>query len=583
MTLPETSTPIVAAAFVGGIGLLGIVAGVVACRRVFAEGRILDRGEDALTGSLPSLDLDTTDPVTWLASNDLPKDSHFGDHLLSVWGGWLGERVPTLAELHSLSARRERRRLSARISGGITALLLICGIAGTLLCIHPILRAFTILKDADGNVVIDPAEAQEIIRSLGSAFLPSLTALVATVLVAILRGMYLQSTSGLAWRLDRFAVDQLFPMFKPKRFGAELTAVHSKLSRLVDRMAERDRDFAEAIGILGKAAQDLKDSGPRLKAASDRITNAADRLANETESMTKALDTHLGENSALVNGTHSINEILGTCVDAANQLREGGTTLATSLAEASGKFETARTQLGTAVAEIPQQIQQGCDLGSKTLSEANQRATRDAATAIAKATEAAALGINSSYAKAGEVFTRAASEASTQAATAIGQATGAATNTIKAEVAPVTQVVTALSKQLDAASISYAKAGEVFTRAATEASNLAVRTIGQAASEAANRLKPEVGPVARPAPELPGPSDAARGAAIEATGAVPTGITAELDPITQADGRGQLDPINKGRAGTAIDTLDELDRRPEMENPPTTKLWKRIVSLGLMK
>lgn len=654
MTLPETSTPIVASAFVVGIGLLGIVAGIVACRRVFAEGKILDKGEDALTGSLPSSDLDSTDPVTWLASNNIPKDSHFGDHLLSVWCGWLGERVPTLAELHGLSARRERRRLSARISGGITALLLICGIAGTLLCIHPILKAFTIPVNADKEVVIDPMVAQKLIRNLGSAFLPSLAALGFTVLVAILRGMYLQTTTGLAWRLDKFAVAQLFPRFKPKRFGAELTEVHLKLSRLADRMEERDRNFSEVVGILGKAALDLKESGPKLKAASDRMSDAAERLANETESMTKSLDTHLGESSILSKGTYSIKEILGTCVDTAKQLQEGGTTLAKSLAEAFGRFEIARTELGTSVAGIPkqiqqgfdvggktlidasgnleqarsnlastvagipQQIQQGCDSGSKTLIDANLQAAKGTIASIAKATESAATVIKSAagdvrkdiqttYTNAGETFTRAASDASNYAAKAIGQAAGAATKGIREEVEPVTAVVAEMRKQLDAANTSYANAGKVFTRAATEASNHAAAVIGQAASEAVKRIKAGASPVIHATPGGREPLDTGWGSADagrviipaniatsnqtttaigQAKAEIPTSIKAEVESIAQVSTeRRPLDATNPGNTEIRNEKWDG-DRRTVMEAPPKPTRMKRalsIVTFGLIK
>jgi hypothetical protein len=551
MTLPETSPPLVAVAIVGGIGLLGIVAGIVARHRVVAEGKTLDKGEDALAASLASLDLDSTDPVTWLASNGLPKDSHFGDHLLSVWRGWLGERVPALSELHNLSARRERGRLSARISGGITALLLVCGIAGTLFCISPILEAFTIPVNEKAEVLIDPMVAQKLIRSLGSAFIPSLTALVATVVVAILRGIYLQSTTGLARRLDRFAVDQLFPMFKPKRFGTELIEVHLKLSRLVDRLEERDREFGVGFELFGKAALDLNESGPKLQAASDRISNAADRLASETELMTKVLDTHLGENSTLAHGTNSIKEILGTCMDAANQLREGGATLAKSLTEAVGSFEMARTQLGTAargiplliqqgcdmgsknlidsarnfeqehtrltttVAGIPAQIQQGCDSGSRTLSEANQRATEGAAASIARAAEAAALGINSAVANvqqniqtgcadAGEVLVRASRDAANQAAMTLGQSAIEAANAIKAEVGPITQVAAEMRTQLDASTMGLSDTARRlvsdFDRSigkalheVTEANLKATDTL-QAANEMIDRAPETIGP-----------------------------------------------------------------------------------------
>lgn len=544
MTLPETSTPIVAAALVAGVGLLGMIAGLVACRRVFAEGKALDKGEDALAAHLSLADLEVTDPIAWLALHDLPKDSHFGDHLLSVWCGWIGERVPTLAELHSLSARRERRRLSARISGGITALLLICGIAGTLLCIHPILKAFTIPVNEKAEVLIDPMVAQELIRSLGSAFLPSLAALVATVLVAILRGVYLQSTTGLAWRLDRFAVAKLFPMFKPKRFGSELTAVHLKLSRLVDRMEERDRGFGEAVGVLGKAAEDLKDSGPRLKAASDRMTHAADKLATETESITKALEAHLGENSSLASGTRSITMMLESCQAAATQLRDSGTTLATALAEASGQFASSRTQLGLALEQIPQQIQQGCDAGSKSLVEATGTFVRER-----DRLTATVAGIPQQIQQGCELGGRILSEANERATRGTAAAIG--------------------------------KAAEAFGRAASEASNHAAAMIGQAARDAANRLKTELGPGA--APELRKPIKP------------PTGNTQNRSGLGRpAAGTPYQTTRIIEQPAPAAPQVNELESEPVIypkplergipqEEPRKTALWKRIASLGILK
>lgn len=588
MTLPETSWPIFAATFVGGIGMLGIVAGIVACRRVTYEVKTLDKGEDALTATHSLQAPDTTDPVEWLATNDLPKDSHFGDHLLSVWCGWIGERLPTLAELHSLSARRERRRLSARISGGITALLLICGIAGTLLCIHPILNSFTIARDADGNVLIDPSVAQELIRSLGSAFLPSLTALAFTVLVAIFRGAYMQATTGLAWRLDRFAVGQLFPMFKPKRFGSELTEVHLKLSRLVDRLHERDQKFGEGVEIFGKAAMDIKEAGPKLKTASDRITNAADRLASETESMTKALESCLGKDSSLVKGNNSLHEILVVCQETAKDLRNGSIVLTTSLAEISNKFEKAGTQFDTSIADIPTKIQQGCNAGQKALVDAsgtleqananlsttmagipsqieggfnigitsligaNQKAAQGAADSIGRAAESATSGIKSavsnaqkdiqaSCANAGEDFTFKAKESASQATAAIGGAAVAAVKDIKQEVEPIKQAANGLADQLIEAKSSIDKASGDFKTTASDASNQAAAVFGEAAIAVAKSIKDEVEPIKQVAAEM-------------------------RKQLSDAIASG----ANGGKARMPVATTKR-------------KLWKRILSLGILK
>jgi hypothetical protein len=184
-----------------------------------------------------------------------------------------------------------------------------------------------------------------------------------------------------------------------------------------------------------------------------------------------------------------------------------------SLIDAARNLGQAHTRLTTTVAGIPNQIQQGCDLGSRTLVEANQRTTQDAAASIAKAAEAATLGINSAVtnvqqtietgcANAGEVLVRGSRDAASQAAMTLGQSAIAAANGIKAEVGPFTQVAAELRAELDAAKSSIDKAGADFESTAREASNQAATAFGEAGAAAARSIKAEVEPITQVAEEL---------------------------------------------------------------------------------
>ena len=351
-----------------------------------------------------------------------------------------------------------------------------------------------------------------------------------------------------------------------------------KLSRLVDRLEDRNREFGAGFEIFGRAALDLKESGPKLKAASDRISAAADKLSIETESMTKALETHFGESSTLATATREIGKILETCTEAANQLRDGGVTLGMSVAEVAGKLETARIQfreviaempthieqgceegskklldaarnydqehsrLTAAVAGIPAQVQQGCEVGSRTLAEANQRTAQSAVASIGRAAEAATLGINSAVANvqhsiqsgcanAGEVLVRASRDAASQAAMTIGQSATAAANGIKAEAGPIAQAAAEMRSDLDTAKSNIDKAGVGFKSTAREAANQAATVFREAGSAAARSVK------------------------------------AEVEPITQV-----ANELGKALTGIQLPAAS-----------PRGKLWKRIISLGLLK
>src|SRR5260221_14651637 len=99
--------------FVVALGVLGLACSVIASASVWRESRVLELGRDLLNDQTAELFASDFHPDDWMRSCGLATDSHFGDLLLAVYGGWRARRPPGLAELHALGARRERRRLSA--------------------------------------------------------------------------------------------------------------------------------------------------------------------------------------------------------------------------------------------------------------------------------------------------------------------------------------------------------------------------------------------------------------------------------------------------------------------------------------
>jgi hypothetical protein len=377
---PET--PILISCLVGFVGVLGFVAAMVAASGVKNEREILEKGILRLRDNVPDVIGGQTGVSEWFAAAGLPVDSHFGDCLKSVWGGWRAGRIPRLAELHTLSVRRERRRLPARFAAGVIGLLVVSGIAGTLFCIHPILDEFKIAPNSDGTV--DAAKgaesASKMIKDLGSAFYPSLTALIATVVVATcFGGHYSRGASSLAWELDRLAIDELFPMFRLRTLGDELSAVGNKLSALIEGMNRRDEQFGELVKRLLAASSDLIAAGPSWIGAAKAVSKSAEGLTVETRAMLKGLATHLGVESPVVLAMASIEPLARDSNKAAGHFRQASETLLTAI-----------DQLGHAVSAIPSGIEQGCAVGSRELLETSRLAGSRAAVAIAKAGEAEA-------------------------------------------------------------------------------------------------------------------------------------------------------------------------------------------------
>lgn len=281
------------------VGMIGIACALVAVGGVLKELKILERVKGLLEGSESRSHLHSeTSSSNWLKENGIEADSHVKDQLETVWSGWRAQRIPTLGELHVLALRRERSRSSARTSGGIAASLLICGIAGTLLAVHPILSKFTIKSALDGSVQEATRSAENVmamVHGLGTAFWPSLAAMVSTLAVVFFRGLYVNKANQLARALDRFACDDLFPMFRLPTLGEQLHEVKKEMSDLVLKIDERDKAFATAVGAMKQIVEGMHESAPVLAKAAHNLANASETGRKKIEARLSYLRT-IGNN-----------------------------------------------------------------------------------------------------------------------------------------------------------------------------------------------------------------------------------------------------------------------------------------------
>ena len=423
---------------VAALGASGLTAALVAWQRVHREQEILEKGAAQLRQNSPDLAEPSSSPDNWLHAAGYPEDSHFGDGLMAAWGGWLAGRVPTLAELHNLAARRERRRFSARFAGGITGVLVVIGIAGTLSSIHPILSGFNIASTANG--VVDASaragQANKLIQDLGSAFFPSLVALGLTVVVAAVRGMYSQATSNLALKLDRFAVDFLFPTFRVRTFGEELRSVQENLSVLVLNMQARDAKLGELVGELKNLATGLTASTEVMRVSGQGLGEASKSLKADLGKLGSDLGGYLGSNAPIMVGLAHLDKAVRINKSAAEELATASTALARTAQDAAANVAAACQRVQQAAAAVPESIRQGCVAGSQEVVAAAQGAAlvitatvQTGNTALHQTIAGASAAMHTGAQQAGEVFIGSCATATQAVLTSIAE-----------QVAPITEV-----------------------------------------------------------------------------------------------------------------------------------------------
>ena len=351
--------PLFATTLVGLVACIGIIAAWVAAVQVRNDGKDLDKLRSLEADKAAWRDLFKTPPKDWLGQRGLPLDSHVGDLISAVRGGWMANRLPTPAELHATIVRRERLRGSARLSGGIAAFLLVCGIAGTLTSIHPILKIFQIGIHADGSVEEAQDSAKRVtgmINSLGDAFMPSLVALVGTVLIAVCRGVYDRKANRLASQLDRFAVDELFGKFRSQTVGEQFEAIKEDLNRVAERLLLRDEAFSRSIESLNEAVAAFGKGAPQFRGAVEKMDEVCQRLTSHAEPLFGVLDRTLGGESEFVQSVGNLVQTARTNTAANEALQQSIAGSITFMKEAAAVFHASGKAVEDSVGDIPKVI-----------------------------------------------------------------------------------------------------------------------------------------------------------------------------------------------------------------------------------
>lgn len=397
-TLP-TSLSIV----VGVIGLVGIVAAWLAYKGIDAERDALRRGSLGLE-DVPDSD-EKFDYRGWLKERRLD-DSHFGDHVRAAADARRSGRAISLQELHQVSARREARRRSARVSGGIAGLLLVCGIAGTLLCIKPVLGDFNITPDQKNgetqqankeSPAVDNAKggqassgpggisnAKNLINDLSRAFLPSLWALVLTVIVAMVRGLYTHNRGTLAGELDQLDLEYLFVRFPPPSLSRELDGVRAQLADLTAQMLASQRNLDGFVQRLTNAAQGFQNNAPPLQEASDRFVGGVKQLAPRLDILSKTITDHLGPTAPVVSRFDGLLAVATDVNKAAAQMQSAGELISKHLLESHRLLKDTTDAL-------PAQFQAACQSASGLIAQAASQALAAACQDAVARLDAAAL------------------------------------------------------------------------------------------------------------------------------------------------------------------------------------------------
>lgn len=106
--------------------------------------------------------------------------------------------APSLNDLRELTLQQEQSRISTCVFRTLLPTILVLGIGCTLFGVHGVL--------ANGG--------KEMIEHLGKALLPGATAVLCTITLFVIRGLYNRQLSRLIIELDQFTLNDLLPCFQ---------------------------------------------------------------------------------------------------------------------------------------------------------------------------------------------------------------------------------------------------------------------------------------------------------------------------------------------------------------------------------
>jgi len=357
--------PTLIMAVIIGLAVLGSTGALIALRQVRREEASLDRLEAAVNTPEEWVKVYQQGARDWLRATGLPLDSHAADLLVAVRGGWAGGILPVLGDLHALIARRERARPAVRLAGGIAASLLICGIVGTLLGIHPLLTDFHISTAADGTVQEASASARDLmalVGGLGKAFQPSLAALAGTLVVVFARGLYVHHAHKLIRRLDLFVADVLMPSFRLPTQDEVMAGIKDTMASLTRRIEERDQHFGKTIHKLDDIISRLEERTPALEGVIAAAAAASEKLAGSTNSVTVALDRNFGPESPSAASLELISELSAKVSGSFGELSSTSSTLNRNLTTVFRKIASSSDRIEASAKKMPDELREAAGI-----------------------------------------------------------------------------------------------------------------------------------------------------------------------------------------------------------------------------
>ncbi|RFC52402.1 MAG: hypothetical protein DVB22_000631 [Verrucomicrobia bacterium] len=354
--------PIIFAVGAGLVGLVGLITALMAHASISKDNSEIKSAETTLVsaeaweGSGTHSEHELSE---WMRSRSIHPESGVADVIRACWSAWVSSRGTSLTELHVLVARRERAKAPARLSAGIAAVLLIVGIVGTLSSVKPILEAFQFRpSNSEGVIPADDAPSlvnvedsaalvNSLMHSLGEAFLPSLVALIATVIVVFARGIYSLGLHRYTLQLDRFAMGTVMPHFRPRSISDEYEEVRKSFGALAKAIGEREEKLDVVVAQLTKFVDSVAPALHGLDSGIGRMTTAADALASKSNSIATTLTRTLGKKSPLYEAVSGFEGIFAATNQQLEQLsshieevraeqREHRTAMLGTLVEISG-------------------------------------------------------------------------------------------------------------------------------------------------------------------------------------------------------------------------------------------------------
>lgn len=306
------------------VALVGCVAAVVAAQSIVRDHDALVLASTSLmaaeswNGAFKNTERELT---VWLRERQIDPESGIGEVIFACWAAWLGSRSATMTEIHSLVQRRERSKIAPKLSGGIAALLIIVGIVGTLMCIHPLLSEFQFrVSSASGeiqsddspslvNVVDNTVRVNQLMNSLSRAFYPSMTALFGTIVLVFIRGLYSRNLHEYFHKLDAFVMRSVMPMYRPRSAADDWSEIIRKFDTLSGKMDSRDSrldvalvNFSEYTNRVGPALGSVNNAVERMTKASGELDQAARNVAN-------SLSQALGPGSPLLVAVKKVESV----------------------------------------------------------------------------------------------------------------------------------------------------------------------------------------------------------------------------------------------------------------------------------